>query len=743
MGSVVQVGDMKKGLQVRLSEGTPVSDRPEPVATASAVPLSESDVQNVLKRLEPIKADAGDEQDFALRERSLPAPRTGKTVNASFPPADERGVIDKPATGPLEVARYSPEGEVPLAPQLSVTFSQPMVAITSHADSVAGDLPVRLTPQPEGRWRWVGTKTLLFETDTRFPMATEYAVEVPAGTKSATGATFAAGKRWKFATPPPQVKSFYPTDGPHRRDPLMFVEFDQRVSPEAVLKTIHVRAGRAEYRVRLADKAEVEADETVKNFAAAAIKDYWFAFRVIDSSSANPLPLPAETNVSVSIGPGTPSMEGPRTTTTPQQYSFHTYGPLRMTQYRCGWQNNCSPFDQWNIEFSNPLDAESFQPSQLKVEPEIAGMKTAIYGNTLTITGAKRGRTTYRVTLSSSIRDQFGQTLGTNALAVFNVGSAPPALAAAGNQFVVLDPAAANPRFSVYSINHPSLKVRLYSVGPEHWEQFVTYMRANDAAAGRTPPGRLAFSDTIPVEAQPDEMAETRIDLSKALDGGFGHVIVVVESLTPPKNHYDRQRVVAWAQATQIGLDAFVDNEELIGWATSLKDGKPISDVQMMIQPALIRAVTQENGIAHIALRRSALSGPHILVARKGRDTAILPENTYWWNEQGGWVRRELADSLRWFVFDDRKMYRPGEEVHIKGWVRRVGAGIDGDINLPHGAARSLDYRLRDSRGNEVLKGNADIDMLGGFDAAFKLPPTMNLGYASLEFVAQSVNTVA
>ena len=159
-------------------------------------------------------------------------------------------------------------------------------------------------------------------------------------------------------------------------------------------------------------------------------------------------------------------------------------------------------------------------------------------------------------------------------------------------------------------------------------------------------------------------------------------------------------------QATQIGLDAFVDNSEMVGWATSLKDGKPISGVQMTIQQAGISGVTEENGIAHLALKSGATKGPNILVARKGRDLAILPENNYWWNESGGWVKKEANDSLRWFVFDDRKMYKPGEEVHVKGWVRRIGGAKDGDINLPHGAARNITYRLKDSRGNEVLKGD-------------------------------------
>jgi hypothetical protein len=37
-----------------------------------------------------------------------------------------------------------PEGDVPLAPQLSVTFSQPMVAVTSVDDLAAQDVPVKL-----------------------------------------------------------------------------------------------------------------------------------------------------------------------------------------------------------------------------------------------------------------------------------------------------------------------------------------------------------------------------------------------------------------------------------------------------------------------------------------------------------------------------------------------------------------------------------------------------------------------
>ena len=134
-------GDMTKGLQIRLSEGAESGARPQPLPLTAAAPLSDQAAQNVLNRLGPIKAGADDEKDFQIRDRSLPAPRTGKTIDASFPPSDTSRPPDTRQTGPLEVLRYSPEGDVPLAPQLSVTFSHPMVAVTSHADASPQDRP--------------------------------------------------------------------------------------------------------------------------------------------------------------------------------------------------------------------------------------------------------------------------------------------------------------------------------------------------------------------------------------------------------------------------------------------------------------------------------------------------------------------------------------------------------------------------------------------------------------------------
>ncbi len=737
----IQSGATTDGLKFRLSEGTEGADRREALPSPQTSPLTDETVANLLKRLPQIKTDPDDETGFAMRDRSLPPPKTGQTINSQFPPADSGEKPEPTATGALEVVRFAPEGELGLAPHLTVTFSQPMVAVTSIADLAAAQIPVKLTPQPKGKWRWLGTKTLIFEPEGRFPMATNYSVEVPAGTKSATGNALASAKRWTFATPPVKVKSSYPNAGPHQRNPVMFIEFDQRIDPAKMLKAIRLTAGAMTWKLRLALPEEIESDDTARRWVKAAEPNRWLAFRAEPLlNGAADQPLPAGTSFTVSIQTGAPSAEGSRVTTEAQKFSFRTYDALQLAEARCGWGDGCRPFTPFQFQFNNPLDVKAFQQTMVKVTPAIEGMKVAVYGNTIQINGATKGRTAYTVTIDAALRDTFGQTLGRAATRSFNVGDAYPMLSASGNGYVVLDPNGP-PRFSIYTINQPSVKVRLFAVTVEQWRAYQQFIQTRgQRGQSQTPPGELVKSQTVTINGRADEMTETAIDLSPAMKNGLGHAILTIEPTV--KRREWEQEIVLWVQATQIGLDAFTDQTELIGWATSLKDGSPVAGAQLEISGASAlnesNKLTGADGLARLALPPSG--SQKMLIARKDGDVAFLPESPYWWEgAQSSWNRRAVSDSLRWHVFDDRAMYRPGEEVHVKGWIRQIGAGKFGDVGMAVNA-RNISYVLRDSRGNEVVKGAARINALGGFDTAFKLPATMNLGYGNLELTADGIS---
>jgi hypothetical protein len=53
------------------------------LATAGELPQDQT--ENILKRMPALKVDPNGTQDFALRESSLPPPRTGNTIETPFP----------------------------------------------------------------------------------------------------------------------------------------------------------------------------------------------------------------------------------------------------------------------------------------------------------------------------------------------------------------------------------------------------------------------------------------------------------------------------------------------------------------------------------------------------------------------------------------------------------------------------------------------------------------------------------
>jgi uncharacterized protein YfaS (alpha-2-macroglobulin family) len=389
----------------------------------------------------------------------------------------------------------------------------------------------------------------------------------------------------------------------------------------------------------------------------------------------------------------------------------------------------------WIIRFSNPLDVNALEDAQVLIEPALPSGSMDVFHDTVEIQGRSAGRTRYTVTLSGSIRDIFGQTLGQDQIVTFHVGSADPVLWAPGGSFITLDPAG-RPAYSVFTINVPRLQVRAYAVDPEDWPAFQAYLRDYDPGVPSSPPGKEVLVQTVDVLATADELAETAIDLGPALGGGKGHVIVAIKAEMAGLDAIFKSwrarylQAQAWVQATAIGLDAFVDQDEMVAWANALADGTPIEGVEVRLLPDGAGATTDAGGLARLRLSDQDAT---ILVGRQGEDVAMLPADMDYWGWSQGWQSRPLQDSLRWYVFDDRQIYRPGEEVHVKGWLRRIGAGPNGDVGLVDGAVSQVRYQVYDSRGNSIHADTVPINALGGFDFTFDLKDTMNLGEAQIQ----------
>ncbi len=719
------------GLEVLLEEGAAQPQPPTPLARPPAQPLDAEAVQPILDRLPPLETAPTDVEAFKLPPQSLPPVRASEIVTQSFPPPESELTAPEVPAGPLEVLRYAPEGDVPLASFINVTFNQPMVPLDTLDALSAAEVPVKVTPELPGVWKWLGARTLSFEYRgeglNRFPMATEYVVEVPAGTTSLSGGVLEQTVRWTFRTPPPTVVRTYPIVSPQPLEPLLFVAFDQRIDRQAMLNAIQAFAGGRSYSLRLATAEEIAANKEVNGYAQQFPAERWLAFRAEE-------PFPPATTVTINIGPGAPSAEGPLTTTQVQSFSFQTYAPLRVVDQNCkSPQDSCYPGQPFYVRFNNPLKVEAITNDVVTVEPAISDMVVSAAYDGLSIAGVMAGRTTYKVTLKTDIEDIFGQRLAEPVTLTFYTGDMGAYLSGPSGPLVTLDPTAPTPAFPIYTVNIGKVRVRAYQVSPEDWPAFVRYQTAYYNEPRPDPPGREVLNTTLDIDAPRDTLTETHIDLSSALGGRYGHLVVIVD--TPPSllemlfpNRY-APVVQTWVQVTKIGLDAFYDADALIAWATALDDGAPLEGATVRLHPDGVQKVTDADGMARFELTQSPQM---LLIAQQGDDVAFLVSPRSYWGEDG-WRRETLSDSVRWFVFDDRQMYRPGEEVHLKGWVRTLGAGPQGDVRLDPAPNGAVDYTVFDPFGNQLAQGSAPLTALGGFDLSFTIPENSNLGYASVQ----------
>ncbi len=720
------------GFVFELSEG---NAPPEEIAPGRAKPpaeveaLSADEVAALVARLPPIDAKASDRQDFAMRASTRKLPLAGATKLQEFPPKVSRPKPPAPKVEPLRIERMQPQGEVPLAPHLSITFSQPMVPVASVDQVLAEAIPATLTPKVEGQWRWAGTRTLLFEPKPRFAMATSYTVSIDAGVKSQTGGPLQEPEKFAFGTPPPSVKSFSP-GGTTNLSPLMYATFDQRIDPKAVLGHITVLAGKKRTALRLATDAEVKAAGFDGRLAEE--KDRAIAF-------VAKAKLPKSTRIEVRFEKGLPSAEGPRKTTEVRTYRFNTYGPFRFSRAQCAWGGRCYPGSQLRLEFTNSI--ADFDPAMVTIEPTIEDVKITQSGGAIVVQGRTVGRTTYRLRVGTALKDVYGQGLEKAVDEKITVGPAEPTLTAPGAEMMVLE-RTKKPSLSVYTMNYGKLDVRIHRVTPSDWYAWLDYKQEH---RGRNPPrmpGQQVFKGVVDTPAGEDQLVETKIDLTPGLEDFRGQVFVHVQPhgwKPDPKRSWYWPGAIKWIQVTDLGLDALLDHRDLHAFATRLSDGAPVA-AELSVEPYDASAKANADGYAALALAEKSQNRSALLVARAGADLAFLPESL--WSSGGtSWTRRELSDGYRYFVFDDRGLYKPKETVQLKGFLRRTTHGPDGDLVGLEKHEGKLVYQVRDARGNEFAKGETKLSRLGGFSFSVDIPDDINLGRAYATFHAPGVGS--
>lgn len=676
------------------------------------------------------------------------------------PPLPQLTFAPGASAGPLSVVVALPRTRLVGSMRPAIVFSRPVVALQA-ADALAElPPPARLEPAVPGRWRWLGSSAVEFVPDESFPMATAFTVTVPPGLTALDGSTLAEEHRYRFDTPAPEIHLAEPGEGSRWVTPEQVFElsFNQRVREIARHAWIELRpggtTGAERIPLRLLREVDVAREEAAKRregrrWGGGAVPDRGLPDRRTRYELVPARPLPLGTPIALVVAGELAGEEGPLTLGAPRRLSMQTYGPLAVTATKCGflYSEEC-PYGPFTILTTNEVDLASLK-ERVRVEPPVeidweASESSVDWKgeSSVSLAGAWRPGTTYRLTIAPGMTDIFGQAAPAweGSIATSDL---PPTLDS--GRRVALIEKGSEATLPLRTVNLKSVRAEVWRVTPGEMAQ--AFFTRDERRARSWTPARAPMVETLAVDSRRNATRWSPLVPASIAPGPTEGGLFVIHLDSPEIPADERPEVGpprrVLAQVTDLAVHAKLGPESGLCWVTSLTKGTPVggavvelfdgdgkrfwsgaTDADGLVRlPPLADRVTSETWNPELQV---------LVVASKEGDTGVTAtgfEDVYtpWaMGMMGGW-EGNLPEALG-YVAAERGIYRPGDTVHFLGLARLIQVG---KLVRP-AAGTGVTVAMLDGSGTEIAEAEATVTPFGTFSGSFTVPKSASLGYWTL-----------
>ncbi|MFH2201978.1 MAG: MG2 domain-containing protein [Elusimicrobiota bacterium] len=660
-------------------------------------------------------------------------------------------------SGP-RVLSVAPSGHVQDAGEtlaVTVTFDRPMIALSALAEQKTEGL-LSIDPPLPGKFRWLGTETLVFTPEKPFTLATRYTMTLHAGITAKDGARMQSDYRWTFETARPQFSQSDPYHGSQFIDlkvPILLA-FNQPMSPQKAMDflelvgrptenlfgPIRAYAG-TDYRESFRVSVRKPTEEEFK-------QRQWFAKDRNYCLVVEPQrPLKKEYTYSLILRAGLPAAEGFLGLIEDRHLQFKSYNHFRVL----GIQGIVHPEEGLPITFSNPVQGKLLAET-LSVDPSLQMpehyARFTYYAHEHRIPFKFEVKQAYSVLIKRGLEDKFGQKLKNNWEGAFQVTSyAPYAAMPTGNLTVE---AKLKHRLPVTAINMMTVGKLLYPVSaieaiPRLQNQYVFHQNELFAPAGAVP-------EAWNIQGTLDKSAVLPLELDSSLNkDGHGFLFANLRAMDPNPavephplsvyNHGIRNRLYkAFVQVTNLGITAKCSPEDNLVWVTFLRTGKPVIGAAVELRDdkgdLLWQGKTDREGLAKSpgwailkVGKHRGQQNPRVWIIAKWRsDSAMVASNwgtgIYPYSFMLPYVFQQIHPEYGGHVYSDRGLYRVGETAQLKGVLRqkRKSDWVIADV-------AEVEMTIENSRGEEVHKRVVAVSSFGSFHTDFRIPPTAVTGH--------------
>ena len=617
--------------------------------------------------------------------------------------------------------------EVDLNSTITVIFNHPVVPLNIVEEQDKLPQPLKFTPAINGKGEWVNSSVYVFQPEELLTSGTSYQVRVDPKLQDTLENTLGESYIWQFDTRKPIIYNFALKDGEQnppgdvynmRLDQSFIVSFEQpmdRKSTEAAFKIIN-RETKAVFPISFSwnDESTELVIEPKSNFKIASFYELTLndTAQAVDSGT-----LREGLNV--------------RLATVPL--------PSITSVYPSKDSDNADYRSTIEIQFASQMDLESLK-GRVQITPALQGGEDNWYYNsynhTLNIYGLEPA-TRYAVRILPGIADIYGNTIQDELSYAFYNGDYA----------------------TVANIAMPWNNPLIYRAHGTQ-EVFLEYQNINEATLAIYPISFTEFSrfnsgNAVPAQYDPNEKpirewkiaAGERNKLERelfnfqdkngaSLDAGYYFIGLKVKPFKYNDNFF--QAFTFIVANDNITLKA--TPTEGFAWVTDLESGAPRSNVAVTFyddkfQP-LGKVNTDKNGIAHL---KNIKSVNYAQIQDSSDDFGFTA--LYWgsgvsagtFNLYGNYY--SSVDKLFGYLYTDRPIYRPDQEVYFKGILRQ-----DDDLHYSHPRINQV-YVVVEQWGEKIYEDYVPINDQGSFSGKVKLDADVSLGYYMVyAYVSNSPN---
>ncbi len=401
---------------------------------------------------------------------------------------------------------------------------------------------------------------------------------------------------------------------------------------------------------------------------------------------------------------------------------------FRMTDYKSDAETSsprlCLQFSEGlargQVDFSKFVSVDGKDPQSVTAENEQLCIEGLSHG--------QRYQVQVRAGLPSSVEEELRKSIE---IAVY-VPDRKPFVRFSGKSYVL--PSRGQQGIPLVSINTSKVEVEVYRindrnlVGALENGDFQRQLQSYEIEQIKSRTGEKVFTGSMDVPQKLNEEITTALPVTDAVGVLKPGVYVMVAKPTQKSRDDYGTEATQWFIVSDLGLTAFTGDDGVHAFVRSLADATPSGEANVKLiarnNEVLGTAKTDARGYARFDAGLARGEGglqPAMLVAENANgEYAFLDLTSGAFDLTDRGVKgREAPGPLDGFVYTERGVYRPGEDVHIAALVRDAA-----------GKAASLPVTLIVSRpdGVEHARYTLKDRGLGGRDITLPLAPSAQTG---------------